>query len=106
MNIAPRFPWRWAGPARTLLTTAAVWGTLAACAQIDGFMYGDREGTIEYPGSGAGPNAVAIYVARDKETVDTIARRYGVTAQSIVDRNRLQPPYTLRGGQKLEIPGA
>src|SRR5262245_44610814 len=106
MKIAPRFPRRWAGPARTLLIAAAVCGTLGACAQVDGFFYGEREGTIEYPGSGAGPGAVAVYIARDKDTVDGIAQRFGVSTQTIVDRNKLEPPYKLRGGQKIEIPGA
>jgi murein DD-endopeptidase MepM/ murein hydrolase activator NlpD len=67
---------------------------------------GGREGTMEYPGSGAGPNAVPVYVVKNKDTVDSIAERYGVSAQSIVDRNRLQPPYPLRAGQTIEVPGA
>jgi murein DD-endopeptidase MepM/ murein hydrolase activator NlpD len=69
-------------------------------------MYGAREGTIEYPGSAAGAGAVPVYVARSSDTVEGIAQRYGVTTQAIVDRNGLQPPYKLRAGQNLEIPGA
>lgn len=69
-------------------------------------MYGAREGTMEYPGSGAGPNAVPTYVVKQKDTVDGIAGRYGVSRQSIIERNNLQPPYTLRPGQSLQVPGA
>jgi murein DD-endopeptidase MepM/ murein hydrolase activator NlpD len=73
---------------------------------MDNVLYGAREGTMEYPGSGAGPNAVPTYVVKNKDTVDGIAQRYGVPVQSIVDRNRLQPPYPLRAGQTIEVPGA
>jgi murein DD-endopeptidase MepM/ murein hydrolase activator NlpD len=69
-------------------------------------MYGAREGTMEYPGSGAGPNAVPTYVVKQKDTLDGIASRYGVTSQSIAARNNLQAPYTLRPGQSLQVPGA
>lgn len=61
---------------------------------------------MEYPGSGAGPQAVAVYVVNEKDTVEEISRRYGVPVQTIVDRNRLQKPYTLKAGQYLELPGA
>jgi murein DD-endopeptidase MepM/ murein hydrolase activator NlpD len=75
---------------------------LGACSNF----YGAREGTIEYPGSGAGPNAVPVYVVKDKDTVESLSQRYGVPVQTIVDRNKLQQPYTLRAGQSLELPGA
>jgi lipoprotein NlpD len=73
---------------------------------MDRVLYGAREGTIEYPGSGAGPNAVPVYVAKDKDTVDSLAERFGVPSQTIIERNKLQSPYSLRAGQNLEIPGA
>jgi murein DD-endopeptidase MepM/ murein hydrolase activator NlpD len=73
---------------------------------MDNVFYGAREGTMEYPGSAAGPNAVPTYVVKDKDTVDGIASRYGVTSQSITERNKLQAPYSLRPGQTLEVPGA
>src|SRR5215471_21086697 len=102
MKRAPRFPSRWAGRMRTLGTMAVLSVALGACNTV----MGAREGTMEYPGSGAGPNAVPVYVVKNKDTVDSIASRYGVTAQSIVDRNKLQPPYPLRAGQSIEVPGA
>jgi murein DD-endopeptidase MepM/ murein hydrolase activator NlpD len=91
---------------RTLLKTAMLSSALGACAQIDGVFYGGRDGTIEFPGSGAGPDAPAIYITKKNDTVDQIAQRYGVSTQSIVDRNKLQPPYALRSGTKLELMGA
>jgi murein DD-endopeptidase MepM/ murein hydrolase activator NlpD len=81
----------------------ALSAALGACSYIDG---GRRPGTIEYPGSAAGPNAAAVYVVKDKDTVSSVANRFGVSSQTIVSRNRLQPPYSLREGQTLEIPGA
>lgn len=61
---------------------------------------------MEYPGSGAGPNAVPVYVVKDKDTVEALSFKYGVPIQTIVDRNKLQPPHKLRPGQTLEMPGA
>jgi murein DD-endopeptidase MepM/ murein hydrolase activator NlpD len=102
MKRAPRFPSRWAGRLRTLGTTATLSVALGACSS---FM-GARDGTMEYPGSASGPNAVAVYVVKDKDTVESLSQRYGVSSQTIIDRNRLQQPYTLRPGQTLEMPGA
>ncbi len=103
MKRAPRFPSRWAGRTLTLLTVAVLPAALGACETV---LYGAREGTIEYPGSGASPNAVPVYVVQDKDTVDNIAQRFGVSSQTIIERNKLTAPYTLRLGQNLEIPGA
>jgi len=102
MKRAPRFPSRWAGWWRTLGTTAALSVALGACSTL----YGARQGTIEYPGSGAGPGATAVYVVKDKDTVDSLSQRYGVPVQTIVDRNNLKQPYTLQAGQSLQLPGA
>ena len=102
MKRALRYPSRWAGWWRTLGITAALSVALGACSTF----LGAREGTIEYPGSGAGPNAVPIYVVKDKDTVESVSQRYGVPVQTIVDRNRLQQPYKLRPGQSIELPGA
>src|ERR1044071_4909498 len=101
MKRALRYPSRWAGRWRTLIIIAALTG-LGGCLNL----YGAREGTMEYPGSAAGPNAVPVYVVRNKDTVESIASRYGVSVQSIADRNKLQPPYSLRPGQTIEVPGA
>ncbi|WP_170921242.1 M23 family metallopeptidase [Enhydrobacter aerosaccus] len=102
MKRALRFPSRWAGRLHTLGTMAVLATALGACSNF----YGAREGTIEYPGSGAAPNAAASYVVKNKDTVDGIARRYGVSPQAIIERNKLKSPYTLQAGQTIEIPGA
>ena len=103
MKRAPRYPSRWAGRMRTLGTMAALSVALGACSNV----FGPKGGTMEYPGSGAGPNAVAVYVVNEKDTVDSISQRYGVSSQTIIDRNRLKgPPYALKVGQYLELPGA
>ncbi|MEN3973668.1 LysM peptidoglycan-binding domain-containing protein [Emcibacter sp. SYSU 3D8] len=39
------------------------------------------------------------------DTVYAIARRHGVNAREIIELNGLQPPFTLKIGQKLKIPG-
>jgi murein DD-endopeptidase MepM/ murein hydrolase activator NlpD len=87
---------------RTLGTTAVLSVALGACSNV----FGPKGGTMEYPGSGAGPNAVAVYVVNEKDTVDSISQRYGVPSQTIIDRNRLKAPYTLKAGQYIELPGA
>ncbi len=103
MKRAPRCPSRWAGWMRTLGTTAALSVALGACSNV----FGPKGGTMEYPGSGAGPNAVAVYVVNEKDTVDSISQRYGVPSQTIIERNKLKgPPYTLKAGQYIELPGA
>ena len=102
MNTAPRFPSRWAGRMHTLGTMAVLSVALGACNTV----MGAREGTMEYPGSAAGPNAVPVYVVKDKDTVDGLSRRYGVPSQTIIDRNNLKAPYTIKPGQTLAMPGA
>jgi murein DD-endopeptidase MepM/ murein hydrolase activator NlpD len=103
MKRALRFPSRWAGWMRTLGITAALSVALGACSNV----FGPKGGTMEYPGSGAGPQAVAVYVVNDKDTVESISQRYGVPVKTIADRNNLKgPPYTLKSGQYLELPGA
>jgi murein DD-endopeptidase MepM/ murein hydrolase activator NlpD len=102
MKRALRYPSRWADGWRTLGITAVLSVALGACSNF----LGAREGTIEYPGSGAGPDAVAVYVVKDKDTVESLSQRYGVPVQTIIDRNKLKQPYTLRPGQSLSLPGA
>ncbi|MDI1285099.1 MAG: M23 family metallopeptidase [Reyranella sp.] len=102
MKRAPRFPSRWAGRLRTLGTMAVLSVVLGACNTV----MGAREGTMEYPGSGAGPNAVPVYVVKDKDTVEALSFKYAVPIQTIVSRNKLQPPHRLKPGQTLEMPGA
>jgi membrane-bound lytic murein transglycosylase D len=46
------------------------------------------------------------YVVQPGEWVYSIARKFGVDPQAIIDLNNLVYPYTLSVGQKLKIPGA
>ena len=102
MKRALRYPSRWAGWWHTLGTMAVLSVALGACANP----FGPPGGTMEYPGSGAGPGAAATYVVNEKDTVESISQRYGVPVQTIIDRNKLQKPYTLKAGQYIELPGA
>jgi len=79
---------------------------LGACSVVDNTLYGNRQGTVEYPGSGASAGATAVYIVREKDTVDGVASRFGVSPQSIIERNKLKSPYQLRAGQQLDISGA
>jgi len=79
---------------------------LGACSVVDNTLYGNRQGTVEYPGSGASAGASAVYIVREKDTVDGVASRFGVSPQSIIERNKLKSPYQLKAGQQLDISGA
>tara|TARA_R110000824_G_scaffold155226_1_gene327568 strand:- start:124974 stop:126008 length:1035 start_codon:yes stop_codon:yes gene_type:complete len=46
------------------------------------------------------------YVVRSGDTLFQISRNNNVPIRSLIDANRLQPPYTLRTGQRLSIPTA
>jgi membrane-bound lytic murein transglycosylase D len=46
------------------------------------------------------------YVVQPGEWVYSIARKFGVDPQAIIDLNNLVYPYTLSVGQELKIPGA
>ncbi|MCW5747715.1 MAG: M23 family metallopeptidase [Alphaproteobacteria bacterium] len=78
----------------------------SACDLYDRTIYGGRPGTVEYPGSGASADAAAIYVVQDGDTLDSVAGRFGVPPQRIVERNSLKPSDKLSSGQWLEIPNA
>lgn len=88
-------------PAKRVLVALALL-MMAACDTT----YSGREGTIEYPGSGASPNTVAIYVTREGDTLDGVAARFGVPRDTIIQRNGLKEPYKLRAGTSLALPHA
>ncbi len=50
----------------------------------------------------SGKNGVTV---RKGDTVYGIARRHGVTIRALIDENGLRPPYMLRVGGKLKLPG-
>lgn len=54
------------------------------------------------------PGAVVVgktHTVQQGDTVYAIARKYGINAREIIELNGLQPPYALKLGQKLKIPG-
>jgi murein DD-endopeptidase MepM/ murein hydrolase activator NlpD len=55
------------------------------------------------PGQWSWDGGIAITVAQG-ETVDSIARRYGVPAAVIMEANKLPSPNALQAGQRLVIP--
>ncbi|MGE0151680.1 MAG: peptidoglycan DD-metalloendopeptidase family protein [Reyranellaceae bacterium] len=78
----------------------------AGCSVYDKVVYSGRAGTVEQPGSAAEAGTPAIYVVAGGDTVNGIARRFNVAPQTIIERNNLQPPYTIRTGQWLEVPAS
>jgi len=79
---------------------------LSACTVYDKVVYSGRAGTVEQPGSAAEAGTPAIYVVASGDTVHGIARRFNVSPQTIIERNNLQPPHTIRTGQWLEVPAS
>jgi murein DD-endopeptidase MepM/ murein hydrolase activator NlpD len=47
-----------------------------------------------------------IYTVIAGDSVDSVAQRFGVPVQAVIQANNLAIPYELRGGQRLVIPGA
>lgn len=79
--------------------------TIAACG-------GHRPAPVQFKGSsvtpvrtgafGTGPQIVGV---RHGDTIYAVSRRTGVTVREIIEHNRLRPPYRLKPGQRLKIPG-
>ena len=106
MKRALRFPSRWAGWWRTLAITAA----LSARARR---LHVHGQPPLWRPRRHHGVSRLRRRtqcrpdLCREEQGHGRRHRqRYGVPRQTIVDRNRLQPPYPLRAGQTLEVPGA
>jgi LysM repeat protein len=45
-----------------------------------------------------------VYAVESGDTLDGIARKYGVTVKAIAELNELEDPSFIRVGQKLTIP--
>jgi murein DD-endopeptidase MepM/ murein hydrolase activator NlpD len=50
--------------------------------------------------------AVRVHEVRAGETASALAQRYGVSLAALVRANGIEPPYNIRVGQRLVIPGA
>lgn len=53
----------------------------------------------------APPGRGGTYVVRSGDTLFKVSRDRAVPIRSLIDANNLEPPYTLRTGQRLAIPG-
>jgi murein DD-endopeptidase MepM/ murein hydrolase activator NlpD len=89
-----------------LLASLLIAVLLGGCTVYDKVVYSGRSGTVEQPGSAAEAGTPAIYVVASGDTVNGIARRFNVSPQTIIERNNLQPPHTIRPGQWLEVPAS
>lgn len=54
------------------------------------------------PASNAGPQTIVV---KPGETLFAVGRNYHVSRQAVIDANNLQPPYDLKIGSRLIIPG-
>lgn len=63
-------------------------------------------GTLAAPVFAKEPDAEKVHVVKPGETLNGIANRAGVPASIIAKANRLEQPYAVRAGQKLDIPRA
>ena len=56
------------------------------------------------PAGIATPSATRVHVVARGETLQSIARRYGVTVQALISANQISNPNLIQVGQKLVIP--
>jgi murein DD-endopeptidase MepM/ murein hydrolase activator NlpD len=57
------------------------------------------------PGLSTGKSGETLYEVRDGDTLNAIAKRFGVRVRTLIEANRLEQPDLLRPGQRLVIPG-
>lgn len=62
-------------------------------------------GTVPVLASAATADDETVHIVEPGETLNGIANRAGVAASALAKANGLVPPYIVRIGQKLEIPG-
>jgi murein DD-endopeptidase MepM/ murein hydrolase activator NlpD len=86
---------------------AAILGWLAACAPVGGpapVVYGGADRPTP-PVVAPGAPLPAVVVVQPGQSLSMIARTYHLTWPALAAANRLSPPYRLKPGQRLVIPG-
>ena len=89
----------------SLLITALAFGLVPIAAGCQ-MTRKDPPAPVSHYGAGTatpGRMAGGITISRG-ETVYTIAKQYNLPVRELIDINRLQPPYELLVGQRLELP--
>jgi murein DD-endopeptidase MepM/ murein hydrolase activator NlpD len=81
------------------LVAALLLGTTSGCATVD---MDQPRAPLTNMRPAARP--VTVVLVQRGDTVDNIARRYGLSSQSIIDANSLREPYDLTRGQRLILP--
>lgn len=76
---------------------------LAGCTEFGSSSRDDTASSAALPPTNVQPGG-QIYVAVSGDTVDSVAQRFGVPVQSLIDANHLSSPYELTPGQELAIP--
>lgn len=56
------------------------------------------------PAQTAGGQEPGVYSAFPGDTVYGVAQRFGVPVRTLIETNRLKPPYRLAAGQRLQVP--
>ncbi len=93
---------------KTLLLVAAL--SLTACAPYYGYNgYGNTNGcpsttnpnTGGAPSTNAGGGASGTYIVQPGDTLYSISRRFGVSPQAVMEKNRITNPSQLAVGQQL-----
>jgi murein DD-endopeptidase MepM/ murein hydrolase activator NlpD len=81
------------------LVAALLLGTTSGCATVD---MDHARAPLTNMRPAARP--VTVVLVQRGDTVANIARRYGLSSQSIIDANALREPYQLTRGQRLVLP--
>jgi murein DD-endopeptidase MepM/ murein hydrolase activator NlpD len=85
----------------TLLAAAAV---TAGCGPRSGPPAPVSHGGESRPALSRSEAASGIVIVQPGDTLYAVARRTGAPVRSLIDTNRLQAPYRIQAGQRLQIP--
>jgi murein DD-endopeptidase MepM/ murein hydrolase activator NlpD len=77
---------------------------LAACAPRSGPPAPVSHGGESRPALSRSEAASGVVVVQQGDTLYAVARRIGAPVRALIDANRLQAPYRIQAGQRLQIP--